>query len=394
MSTPDPVAVFRVEAVELLASLEAGLLDLGDDLADKDLIDSVFRSLHTLKGSGAMFGFDDLAAFTHHCETAFDRVRKGVSPATPDLVAAVLAAKDHMHTLLDGAGADHGSTGDALLEGLRAAVEGADALISTAGTEPASNTDGLARWIIRFRLPVNAMANGTNPLGLLDELRDLGNCTIVADLSQIPPLDQLAATELHVGWTVRLCTEKPRAEIEDVFIFVMDDMTLEIDEVAPRTPADDDAPQENGGTAEEPEAVPEHSAQAAGETVDRPRGGTAARSGRSEESMRIPAGRLDDLMNRVGELVIAQSRLSQLAHASTDIQLRAVSEEVERLSGELRDTMMVLRMVPVGSLFGRFRRLVHDLARDTGKAIELVTEGERRRSTRPSSSVSPIRSSI
>lgn len=376
MSTPDPVAVFRVEAVELLASLEAGLLDLGDDLADKDLIDSVFRSLHTLKGSGAMFGFDDLAAFTHHCETAFDRVRKGVSPATPDLVAAVLAAKDHMHTLLDGAGADHGSTGDALLEGLRAAVEGADALISTAGTEPASDTDGLARWIIRFRLPVNAMANGTNPLGLLDELRDLGNCTIVADLSQIPPLDQLAATELHVGWTVRLCTEKPRAEIEDVFIFVMDDMTLEIDEVAPRTPADDDAPQENGGTAEEPEAVPEHSAQAAGETVDRPRGGTAARSGRSEESMRIPAGRLDDLMNRVGELVIAQSRLSQLAHASTDIQLRAVSEEVERLSGELRDTMMVLRMVPVGSLFGRFRRLVHDLARDTGKAIELITEGE------------------
>lgn len=81
-------------------------------------------------------------------------------------------------------------------------------------------------------------------------------------------------------------------------------------------------------------------------------------------------------MDRVGELVIAQSRLSQLASASTDIALRSVSEEIERLSGELRDTMMVLRMVPVATLFSRFRRLVHDLARETGKVIELVTEGE------------------
>ncbi len=81
-------------------------------------------------------------------------------------------------------------------------------------------------------------------------------------------------------------------------------------------------------------------------------------------------------MDRVGELVIAQSRLSQLAGSSVDILLRSVSEDVERLSGELRDTMMVLRMVPIAQLFGRFRRLIHDLARETGKQIELETEGE------------------
>lgn len=81
-------------------------------------------------------------------------------------------------------------------------------------------------------------------------------------------------------------------------------------------------------------------------------------------------------MDRVGELVIAQSRLSQLASSSTDTPLRAISEDIERLSNELRDTMMVLRMVPVTQLFGRFRRLIHDLARETGKVIDLVTEGE------------------
>jgi two-component system chemotaxis sensor kinase CheA len=101
-----------------------------------------------------------------------------------------------------------------------------------------------------------------------------------------------------------------------------------------------------------------------------------ARQAKSAENVRVPAERLDELMDRVGELVIAQSRLSQLAASSADLHLRSVSEEIERLSGELRDTMMVLRMVPVATLFGRFRRLVHDLARETGKAIELVTDGE------------------
>ena len=97
------------------------------------------------------------------------------------------------------------------------------------------------------------------------------------------------------------------------------------------------------------------------------------------ESVRVPAERLDELMDRVGELVIVQSRLSQLANsggAAADMVLRSISEEIERLASELRDTMMVLRMVPVASLFGRFRRLVHDLARETGKTIELSTEGE------------------
>ncbi|MFX9065764.1 Hpt domain-containing protein, partial [Acinetobacter baumannii] len=73
----DPVEVFRTEAAELLEQIEQGLLDLENRLDDRSLIDAVFRGLHTLKGSGAMFGFEALASFTHYCETAFDRVRKG-----------------------------------------------------------------------------------------------------------------------------------------------------------------------------------------------------------------------------------------------------------------------------------------------------------------------------
>ncbi len=389
MSTLDPVAVFRMEAAECLEAIEAGLLDLTHQLDDKGLVDAVFRGLHTLKGSGAMFGFEALAAFTHHCETAFDRVRKGEVPATAELVAAVLAAQDHMRALVDQPDADHGDTGQKLLALLQAAVggsaakEAAPAVAAPAAAAPAQQKK-LNHWRIRFSLPSNAMANGTNPLGLLDELRELGECTVRANTAAIPPLNELVPNELYVSWEVVLKSEQDRSAIDDVFIFVMDDMELEVVDIV-----DAPAPAAEPVKAVEPApaAIPAPATPAAAavpafkpvEAVPAKREAPAVADGRqakAQENVRVPAERLDELMDRVGELVIAQSRLSQLASSSADIALRSVSEEIERLSGELRDTMMVLRMVPVATLFSRFRRLVHDLARETGKVIELVTEGE------------------
>ena len=120
MSQNDPVAAFRVEARELLDQVEQALLDLTHRLDDAALIDSVFRGLHTLKGSGAMFGFDALASFTHHCETAFDRVRKNLTPATPQLIAVILSAQDHMRALIEGDATDRKAEGDAILAKLQA----------------------------------------------------------------------------------------------------------------------------------------------------------------------------------------------------------------------------------------------------------------------------------
>ncbi|WP_283196250.1 chemotaxis protein CheA [Rhizobium sp. AN80A] len=392
MSSLDPVAVFRTEAAECLEAIEAGLLDLTHKLDDKDVVDAVFRGLHTLKGSGSMFGFDALAAFTHHCETAFDRVRKGEVPATAELVAAVLAAQDHMRALVDRPDADHGDTGQLLLAQLQAAVgeTSGGAAVSAAQPAPVAVPAAAAAktttWRIRFSLPANSMANGTNPLGLLDELRDLGECSVKANLSAIPPLEELVPTDLYVTWDVTLTSTQERSAIDDVFIFVMDDMELEVEEIA--GPVAQETKAEPVAAVVEVKAEPVVAAPAPVaaapefkpvDAVPAKRESAAQadqRQAKAAENVRVPAERLDELMDRVGELVIAQSRLSQLASASADIALRSVSEEIERLSGELRDTMMVLRMVPVATLFSRFRRLVHDLARETGKVIELVTEGE------------------
>jgi len=137
MSRADPLDMFRTEAAELLEQIEQGLLDLEHRLDDRSLIDAVFRGLHTLKGSGAMFGFDALAAFTHHCETAFDAVRKGHAPASVELVAAVLAARDHMRALVEDPDGDHAGVGAMLLDRLREAIEmmGHHARIASDGPE-------------------------------------------------------------------------------------------------------------------------------------------------------------------------------------------------------------------------------------------------------------------
>ncbi|MDW5312576.1 chemotaxis protein CheA [Rhizobium sp. PL01] len=390
MSMTDPIAVFRMEAAELFEQIESGLLDLTHRLDDKDQIDAVFRGLHTLKGSGAMFGFDALAAFTHHCETAFDRVRKGEKPATSELVAAVLAAQDHMRALVDRPTDDHGNIGDVLLRQLQQAVEGDAPVIAPAHAMPVEPVamavkTAANRWRIRFSLPVNSMVNGTNPLGLLDELHDLGECHIAVNTSAIPSLDVLVPTDLHLSWDVTVTTDQPRSAIDDVFIFVLDDMQLDVETLTdpaavaaePIIQVEQPEPVALPIAAIVPAVSPASVATQPAPVVERETpSATDTRQAKAAENVRVPAERLDELMDRVGELVIAQSRLRQLASSSMDLQLRSVSEEIERLSGELRDTMMVLRMVPVGSLFGRFRRLVHDLARETGKVIELVTEGE------------------
>ncbi|MDK4717458.1 chemotaxis protein CheA [Rhizobium sp. CNPSo 4039] len=379
MNELDPIAVFRTEAAEQLELIEAGLLDLMRDLSDRAQIDAVFRGLHTLKGSGSMFGFDQLAAFTHHCETAFDRVRKGEAPATKELVGAVLDAQGHMQALLENPNGDYETMSSVLLEKLRQAVGAAGSHASSVApatlqpvATPAINAGGAKTWHLKFSLSANSMINGTNPLGLLDELRELGECRVEADIDTIPLLADLEPRDLHIGWTVHLTTEKPRSHIEDVFIFVMDDMTMELKELqtaAEQAPTLVAAGIEQLAEDEASRTVTSPIDAGKAQPVD-------AKSQKQADNVRVPALRLDEMMDRVGELVIAQSRLSQMANSAADLGLRSVSEEIERLAGELRDTMMVLRMMPVASLFSRFRRLVHDLARETGKDIELVTEGE------------------
>ncbi len=406
MSLADPADIFRQEAADLLDRLETTLLDLGQFPGDRDLVDTAFRALHTIKGSGAMFGFDQVASFTHDFETAFDLIRQGKVAASHELVAVALAAKDYIRTLIEDPDATDSTVGRGILADLQRLVSLPKADVTKtdapsrsampAPEAPAPCASAEAGWRLRIRLDPGVLRNGTNPLALLDELCDLGPCTIVPLLDALPELEDLDPETIAIGWDVTLVSTCDAEAIESVFMFVSDDMKLTMTPLADAMPTrampTDTMPADAAPPGAAPAAVestPQHvavepaaptpvaeTAPAASDAAPDRREAARRADDRGSSSVRVQAERLDELMDRVGELVIAQARLSQLAGSRQDAGVKAIAEDIERLASRLRDTTMGIRMVPIGSLFGRFRRLIHDLSRDLGKPVDFVTAGE------------------
>jgi len=380
MTTLDPTEVFRQEASELLETLETVLLDLCQRPDDRELVDSAFRALHTIKGSGAMFGFDKVAAFTHEFETAFEQVRKGEIKPTQELISVALAAKDYIRALIEAPDGTDSIIGEAILDDLRQFVApNAPAVSVTTAETPAATAKGPVGWHLHLEFDSQILRNGSNPLDLLDDLCKLGPCFAIPVTDAVPLLDALEPEDCYLKWDVTLACACDRAAIDDVFMFVLDEMKLGI---TPLAHVDVPAPvplfQEVVRTAPAAPAVaadPEPAPRPTAAPVER-RDEQRRSEDRGIATVRVQAERLDELMDRVGELVIAQARLTQLAANGSDLSIKMIAEEIERLAASLRDTTMGARMVPIGSLFGRFRRLVHDLSRDLAKPVEFVTFGE------------------
>ena len=399
MSTMDPTEVFRQEASELFEVLEGALLDLGLRPDDRELVDSAFRALHTIKGSGAMFGFDKVASFTHEFETAFDRVRKGEIKPTQELISVALAAKDYIRALIEDPQSTDDIIGEAILDDLKRFVfpdQSAAAVTEIAEAPPLAPVESRqAGWHLHLEFESHILRNGSNPLDLLEDLCKLGPCFVVPITDGIPFLDEMDPEDCYLKWDVKLHAACGKDAIDDVFMFVQDEMKLtlspleHVDAPAPMPLfqlLDDEQPAQ---VAEAPATVVEAAAapiteQGVVKAEPKPEIKREAPAARREDAkqergiatVRVQAERLDELMDRVGELVIAQARLTQLASSGSDLSIKVIAEEIERLASSLRDTTMGARMVPIGSLFGRFRRLIHDLSRDLSKPVEFVTTGE------------------
>jgi two-component system chemotaxis sensor kinase CheA len=364
--TADPADIFRQEAGELLEQLEAALLDLERSPGDRDLVNTAFRALHTIKGSGAMFGFEQVAAFAHEFESAFDRIRKGEAAPDPELIAIALNAKDFIRSQIESPEEADAVIGVCILADLRKLVANAGAAPSLASVGAVAVAATQAQtWRIGIRFHKDVLVNGSNPLLLLDELRALGECRITVHVDAVPELEEMDPGACYLHWDAILTTTHPRSAIDDVFVFVLGEMDLRVE--AGEAPAVDMP----AASASAP-AAPALAASAPA-PVDAGEASTK-RGGKEAATIRVQAERLDEMMDRVGELVIAQARLTQLAAAGGGT--KGVAEEIERLTSALRDAMMGIRMLPIGSLFGRFRRLIHDISRDLGKEIELVAVGE------------------
>ena len=354
---------FRDEAVEVLGELEASLLELEDNPQDSEAIGRVFRALHTIKGSGAMSGFDAVAAFTHEVETVFELVRCGQLPVTKELINLTLAAQDRIKELIEaGGGIDDARTRE-LADAFRHYLP-EDATSPREGSGDPFPVVSLENhtYRIRFRPPADIFLRGINPLALLKELDQLGECRITTHAEEVPVLEELDPELCHLWWDIVLTTSRGMDAIRDVFIFVEDDCELQIEV------SRDNEHLAPGQVGLRPDASP---GKLPGKVQTDLEGSALDALG----SVRVRSAKLDTLVDLIGELVTVQARLSQISAVRADADLNAVSEEVERLTWELRDQVLNIRMLPIGSTFSRLGRLVRDLGDELGKDVVLTTEG-------------------
>ncbi len=347
------VTAYVQESRDILEGLEEALLDL-EKRPDPETVDAVFRSLHTLKGGGAMFGFRLMAGFIHHFEDAFDRVRSGDLAISPKLINVVLKARDQMMAMLD-CGGDGPETAALVTSApLVALLTELDAALDN-GVPLTPLVAPTRLWHISFRPAATALQNGMRPDRLIEELVALGQAVVTINAEDVPPLDSFDPSVSYLAWQVALTTAQPRSALEAVFIFA-DDADLDIHEVegeasgSPQPDQREDKPTETA-------AAPPQKHDTAGDSV------------------RVSSAKLDEILDQLGELVIAQARLRQISNSIDEPALEGLVEEVERLVTGLRDATLSVRMLPIEMVFGKFRRVVRDLSAELGKEIELETQG-------------------
>jgi two-component system chemotaxis sensor kinase CheA len=363
MNIADALPTFVAESQELLREMEASLLECSRGGATPEAINLIFRSAHTIKGSSGLFGLQPIVSFVHVLETALDQVRLGRLELSPEFVTLLLRSKDHTEALVAHYGgavdapvnAALEAQGVALLQAVQklTGVGGAAAPAAAPVTASAAGPEGTRLWQLCVKFGPDVLRGGMDPIGFIRYLENLGEITRLEVVeTELPALADLDAESCYLGFDLALRSGADRERIEAVFEFVREDCTLTLTAEA----------SENGAPS------PAAAATAPGRAA-RPASETAPAS-------RVDAGKLDDLITRVGELIIAAAGATVLARRAKSDDLTESMSSVTALVEQVREYALQLRMVKIGGTFARFQRVVHDVAGELGKEIRLEIRGE------------------
>jgi len=364
---------FIVEARELLQAMEQSLLQLESDPGDQDAIGAIFRAAHTIKGSAGLFGLASIVGFTHIVEDVLDRLRDGSVAVDAALIALLLKCGDHMLELVDVVASRGETPTPATLERgetLREALSDYQPLrTATADVVPAAvhdDTGADVLWHISLRFGVDVFRNGMDPLSFLRYLDTLGQMVQVTTLTDsIPALEHWDPESCYLGFEIDLRSTASHATLNEVFDFVRDDCDVHISAV-------DETPESSVAIGSDLIAQAEPGLAPA--SPQRQPANSEAKT-RDGSYVRVNADKLDELINLVGELVIASAGASLLARSCNNDPLQEATSTVSGLVEEILDGALHLRMIPIGDTFNRFRRVVRDVSQELGKDIELIISG-------------------
>lgn len=431
MNLDDALQTFIAECRELLESMEEALLRIEQTPQDADTINAIFRAAHTIKGSAGLFGLDGVVAFTHVAESVLDKVRSGQLRVDAELVALLLASGDHMTALVDNV-AFGGELSDAVREQGQALMGRLQMYLGGAETAPAASakvpveyelphtSEGGGQvetdlWHISLRFGLDVFRNGMDPLSFIRYLGTLGDIHHVVTLFDgMPEAHVMDPESCYFGFEISFKSGADKATIESAFDFVRDDCVLRI--LPPRSKITEylkliaELPGEElrigdmlvrCGTLTDLEletALKQQSREGSGGSeVPRPLGEVlvdeklvpmpvmAAALERQRQVkdaktsdahlIRVDAEKLDQLINLVGELIIAGAATTLIAQRTGASELLEATATLSRLVEQVRDSALTLRMVQIGGTFSRFQRVVRDVSKELGKDIDLVISG-------------------
>lgn len=419
---------FISEAGEQTEAIEALLLELEEQPDNRELLDSLFRCAHTVKGSAGIFGLSKVVEFTHHVETLLDRCRDGKLALTPQISTLLLQCNDQIKFLVDTASDESQDTpaqkelrADLVIQ-LRAHTDGQSPAIAKIQTEaapgtPAPAVDSAGRamsWQISARFGAETFRNGMDPLSIARYLQGLGTVESVSCMiDAVPSLVNMNPETCYLGFVMSLESTATREDIEGAFSFVMDDCELDIKapespeqrlvqaiEAMPATPRLGDMLVSVGAVSQSQlsEALSTQELPALDSSAPKAKIGNLletkagvapavveaalnkqqkARESGGEENrfIRVQADRLDAVINLLGELVIAGAGADLLARETRNVALIEANLHMNSLIEEIRNGTLSLRMVPVGETFSRFRRVVRDTAASLGKEVNFEIVG-------------------
>lgn len=377
--------MFFEESSEALDAMEFALLKLSPGEIDAELVNTIFRAAHSIKGGAATFGFADVISFTHALETYLDALRGGRLAVDQSGIDLLLKSVDLLRSMLasvqQGKAVDQSPVAALQLElecrwqalGPQASTPADPDRCALAAAVPDRERSRCAKprlcgWHIDFKPHRALLQHGNDPVRMFAELQRLGNLEPSVDVANLPPLEAMNPELCYLAWDLSVDGEVSQAAVESIFEWVADDCHVVIQAldaaVGPPLPS---------------QSTPPSSADSADNPAARPLLNASQAWHRESGSIRVRTQKIDELINRVSELVITQSMLNELGSGGGVTEadrLQSGLERLERNTRELQESVMRMRMLPVNVVFSRFPRMVRDLGRTLDKRVELVLCGE------------------
>lgn len=419
------ISIFLSEANEIVEGLENDLVLLEDNKSDEDLLNKIFRSAHTLKSSAGTVGFTTMSELNHVAENLLEKVRSGKLDVTPTMITVLLefldTVKIMLQNIIDGKGeADGVNNIESLKAKIKAIADGneIDASVQAPTTSSAAPTvkketptstqaqaieepekkeessSGSNVFHISMSFKATIFDNGIDPLMFLNDLRDIGTISnLKIDSSNVPTISALEDPyTCYTQFSLDISTNSTLEQVQNIFLFVIDDNDINISDAKVSVQKEDKIETQTETqvaeeTKEEKTIEETKSQEEAKEEIktEQAKPQTSAAKSQASSSVKVQAPstvrvdtrKLDSLMNLIGELVIAQSRIMQLTQSlDIDNGLKEAVSSMDRTSRQIQEEVMNIRMMPVGPIFNQFHRYVRDLNLELNKEVKLVLKGE------------------